>query len=671
MNNLQNFEYLKVKYDKDLHDVFGTVLDTYKDISSPSVKGQIYLWEVLQKIKYNLLDDIYVSTFLLHKYINGVKSTAYEERKKALPAICYNARYNGYKDNKHLKTINNLMFLDIDDFKSKEEALAYKSKIINQYQWIVSCNLSLSKIGLHVVIMVDEIIDNDDFNKKYDYISKTYFEGKLDKNGKSLTRFTVVPYDYNIYINYNPTVLVIKNVFQKSIRSGYIGDNSSRSTIIKKSIRSGYIEDFTDSTINEKGIRSGYIGDVNDCKSSITEKSIRSAYIQDVSDGNSSLTEKGIRSGYKEGRVICTAYTFSGVSPVREIMNDSARCDKLRFNEHVDESLFDDPNTPLYYPEGVDVISINLYPYRYKSVNEGQRTIFIGAISAQMIHLNLESDQVDSTISNDILKFILSINKKICNPPLSFKEVLNSFNSNLKKYQAGELEMSNFYQKRKAFWSLHTTLRGNEKRRVTCKIKNQPIVNETQRKIKEAVEALQSNGEKVTQKKVAEVSGLKLPTVKKYAGYYNELLGRSVKANRSVKMEEVIVDSHDSHRSQNTLVAQPNYASSECLEEFEYSDMIDADIDKCIAVADSFKITDEKILVAYERVLGSIARKVDEAKLETLYSKFIEKINELSADDLHTLLLSQDDIDDSTTFFRQGMVDDKLFDSCKGLLERD
>jgi len=67
MNNLQDFEYLKFQHHKEnLHDVFGTVLNTFPHITGATVTGQVYLWDVLQKIKYNLANDIAPDTYLLH-----------------------------------------------------------------------------------------------------------------------------------------------------------------------------------------------------------------------------------------------------------------------------------------------------------------------------------------------------------------------------------------------------------------------------------------------------------------------------------------------------------------------------------------------------------------------------------------------------------------------------
>ena len=216
LNELQKFEYLKFQYEKEnLHNVFGTVLDTFPHITGATVTGQIYLWDVLQRIKYNLASDIEPETYLLHKYIDGIRNTAYDQRKEQLPAICYNARFNGYKDTKHLKDLTNLMFLDIDDFQTQAEALDYKKLITAKYSWIVACNLSLSRLGLHVIALVDNIQDSTDYTNKYKYISSTYFKNRLDKDSNKLTQYAVLPYDYDIYINQYPEILPIEQIYSE------------------------------------------------------------------------------------------------------------------------------------------------------------------------------------------------------------------------------------------------------------------------------------------------------------------------------------------------------------------------------------------------------------------------------------------------------------------------
>jgi hypothetical protein len=161
--------------------------------------------------------------------------------------------------------------------------------------------------------------------------------------------------------------------------------------------------------------------------------------------------------------------------------------------------------------------------YRDRKVCAGMRTFTIGGITIRLIYLNAQLPQrKDKEIRKAILKCIININKDICDPPLTFKEVLMSFNANWKKYEDDELDFSRYFTKQKCFWSRNCDLNGDEKRRITCKIKNEPIVAASRKKIEDAIEDIHLHGKKITQKNVALCSGLKLPTIKKYWKHYKQ-----------------------------------------------------------------------------------------------------------------------------------------------------
>lgn len=246
-NPKEYLERLRYQEGKEhLDDVFGAKLDVFKSVASPYVSGQIYLWDLLKTIRYNIQPTI----MLLPKYItdkdgNVRKNPPYEEYKEEMEAVCYPATYNGYKKLSNLKEITNLMFLDVDDFKSKREAEGYRDSIALKYDWIVFCSLSPSRIGLHIVIKVDKIVNNTDYNFKYDYISKEYFDGRLDKQAKSLSRYTIIPFDGDPYINEVPTTLPIDRILNNDKKdsidskpgyasSGYITQFDLESIILPK-----------------------------------------------------------------------------------------------------------------------------------------------------------------------------------------------------------------------------------------------------------------------------------------------------------------------------------------------------------------------------------------------------------------------------------------------------
>lgn len=449
---------------EELPDFWDTELNTFANISdAPHVTGNISLFDLLYGIGHNFINLTDYTDYLTPKYVNGVLSSAYTEIKYNSKSVCYNATYDGYKDLKSLKTITNLMFLDIDGFKSREEALAYKEKIIGKYDWIISCNFSLSRIGLHILIRVDKITDNEDYNWKYDSISAMYFDNRLDPNAKSLTRHAVIPIDSSIYINYYPKVLDINKIL-----------NVINPLVLPRHDNQKDVTKYDD--------------------------------------------QKGTRSVYKRDRAISSSCTFSPAKELKEMTNIAARVNGLLFEEVIDENEFTDPNIPLYFPEGVNVIVINLHPYKNKKVGIGKRRRTIGGISMRLIYLNTNHllDSPDSKLKSEIIKYMLRLNKIICYPSLDDKEVIHSVNSNWKKYEDGNLDVSSLFTKKCFFWSKRCTLTPDEKRSYSASKKNEPRVILTKEKIADAIEKIHGCGEKVRQSKVATISGLKLPTIKKY-----------------------------------------------------------------------------------------------------------------------------------------------------------
>jgi len=650
MNELQNFEYLKFQYHKEnLHDVFGTVLNSFPHITGATVTGQIYLWDVLQRIKYNLASDIEPETYLLHKYIDGVRNTAYDQRKEQLPAICYNARFNGYKDTKHLNAVTNLMFLDIDDFPTQAEALDYKKMITAKYSWILACNLSLSRLGLHVIALVDNIQDSTDYTNKYKYISSTYFGNRLDKDSNKLTQYAVLPFDYDIYINQYPEILSIEQIYSEYI----------------------------------KGIRSAYVQGNNLSHTSINEKGISSAYNIDIESSIGIDKEKGICSVYKGGEIISTPYTFFSNSHLNNLMNDAARKNNLRFIQEVDESYFQDPNTPIYINEGVDIMDARLYRLRGKKVLEGNRHNFIGALTVEMIYINVGSpDNYDQQIRTAILKFILHINKSICEPPMTLDEIIKSYNANWKRYREGKIDFSKYYKKQKAFWSKQSTLTSNEKRKVTCKIKNEPIVEDSKRRIWEGMEQLAANNEKLTQKKVASVSGLSLATIKKYRKVYHEYLNMLYPESdileideSNTKMPDVVVG--NTWENEILISSSPNLNSEN--DYFELLDINVADFEEGITThhmvseenISTPNYNADKLKILYQRIFSSFLKNIDESNNQKIFEQFTDSFLHLPAEDAKLLITSPENISDGDAFWKQFTLESKMWNLCAEKLPKE
>lgn len=519
----QELDLRDSEYIGNLHPVFDTVLDTYKNVSDPPyVTGSITLWDVLQKIKYNLIYDIEPQMYLTNKYVDNSLNPVYDELKEKQPAICYNASFHGYKNLKNTKTIHNLMFLDIDNFSSKEEALAYKTEIISRYDWILACCLSLSKIGLHVIVMVDKITNSNDYNRKYDFISKTYFNGGLDDDSKSLSRFTIIPYDHDIFINDNPIVFPIDSIITKSMSSSYINGNSYSNALShseSKSMSSVYIKSLSLKD-EEKSMSSTYIHNAiasSNALSHYESKSMSGTYIQSRSQHDN---EKSM-SCCMGGEGICTTHTFSELQMLNEFLNTSAIENGLVYKSFANEDLIEDPDKPIFNFDGFPYVEINLFIYGKKSITEGRRTSFLGAIMSQMIYLNVMlPDKPNPDIRKNLLGFMKSVNRKYCNPTLPDNELLKSYNYHWKRYHEGSLDVRKYIKPKRSLWSVNCSLTGNQKKSKTMTRIHKYKRDNNLEILQEVIQQMATNGEKITQELVADeikkrgIKGLGISTIK-------------------------------------------------------------------------------------------------------------------------------------------------------------
>jgi len=569
---LMDFNNMKLRYYKeDLADIYATNLDYYDNHAAPPVKGQINIWLLFQRIKYGAI-RMSEETLRTPKFVDGKKNDLYDDIKISLQCVCYPATFHVRKTLKNLKKITNLMYLDIDGFATIEDRDAFKTNIIKQYSWILMCCKSLSRLGLHVVVPVDKIIDNSDYNEKYDYISNKYFEGKLDAGAKSLTRFTVIPTDHNIFINENPATLAIDleyREFKKSTRSvkaipltpcAFLEKSSSHSLdTVCQDVNPVEIDLINDSTIIDL---SSTIIDLDSTKSDLLNSN--NVHKTDLLNDSTSCTfsekadstkidiigedELGIRSDQgktlkkevipstctisptvssdliinemdsggvrekEERKVIPTSCSFLQVlTPFKETSGVERVRNTLNFKTTIDETKFTDPNEPLYYEDGVDCMKLYLGNYYKQKVIDGYRHDAIGLIGVHLIYLNSSPNQ-----KSDIEYFLYHLNEKICTPPLTRKEVKDSFEHNWEKHTRNELDVSSFIKKKHVFWSSACTLSTNEKRKHTCTLNKTTIKAESRYKILDAIDCIHFSERKVTQANVAEASGLGVQTVKNY-----------------------------------------------------------------------------------------------------------------------------------------------------------
>lgn len=210
-----------------------------------------------------------------------------------------------------------------------------------------------------------------------------------------------------------------------------------------------------------------------------------------------------------------TPYTFSSSNTGG--YDQTNRAVKLKFSETPDEIRFNNPNEPVYIRDGREVVKVNIFPLMNQKISSGFRTVTLGAIATKMIYINANNPEYSQgQIRKAILNFMLWLNQQVCAPPLQYVEVVNSFNANWKKYLNGKLDVGDLTAKQRSFWSPYSTLNTNEKRKISCKKYYEPVIEENRKKIFNAIEKINATGDKVTQIKAATISGLKLPTIKKY-----------------------------------------------------------------------------------------------------------------------------------------------------------
>jgi len=669
--NWQELDLQDLEYTQNLHPIFDTVLDTYHNVKDPHVKGHITLWDALQKIRYNLGQDINPQMYLTPKYVNNVKNTVYDELKEKLPAICYNASFNGYKNLKNTKAIHNLMFLDIDNFSSREEALAYKAEIINKYDWILACSLSLSKIGLHVIVMVDSITDSNDYNRKYEYISTTYFNNGLDNDSKSLSRFTIVPYDYDIYISDNPVTLPIDSIIQKSMSSTYIkslahqdkGKSMGSTYIPNPTASSNALSESVSESMSSTYIPSSINSDI--AFNGNESKSMGSAYIPDSQHDN----EKSMSCCMgREG--ICTTHTFSELQKLNEFLNKSAREKGLVFKSFANEDLIEDPDMPLFNYNGFPVVEINLFIYGKQSVTEGHRTSFLGAILAQMIYLNVMlPDKHHPDVRKNLLGFMKSVNRKYCYPVLPDNELLRSYNTHWKRYHEGSLDVSKYVKSKRSLWSVKCSLTSNQKKSKTMTEINKYKRGNNLVILHEILQDMVDNGEIITQDKVIdeiktrEIKGLGITTVKNLWKHFKP----SIQAYKKGLSNNIELDV--------TVTKTEKKVKKSELAELDFDDVLDLGADVLenqwnIVFTDSddkptenISLSDEQQRLIFNRIYSNILREFEAQEQTQLYELFQKELNEFKSNEKRIILMDATSIDDDN-FWIHSSLESRLLNLC-------
>jgi hypothetical protein len=89
-----------------------------------------------------------------------------------------------------------------------------------------------------------------------------------------------------------------------------------------------------------------------------------------------------------------------------------------------------------------------------------------------------------------------------------------------------------------------------------------------------------------------------------------------------------------------------------------------------VALMDSdikFELSDDQIHAVYDRIFHSFTSRLDIYQERLLFTKFVNRLDSMSQNDLKLLSVRIDDINDSSTYWKQSSLDGKFWDLCSDL----
>lgn len=231
------------------------------------------------------------------------------------------------------------------------------------------------------------------------------------------------------------------------------------------------------------------------------------------------------------------------------------------------DSVYEDINTPVYYPEGIDYLKINLRQYLTNKIQVGLRHKIIGAICLQLLAINPEADR------RQLFNAILSINSKYCQTPLTKKEVIGIFNANYKKYLTTGIDVSKYVVKKYVWYHHQCQLPKADRISITKRLLGASAKEAKEQLIYDTIELLISQNKKVTRKEIIELTSLSESTLKRYwkpfKGMIDEhnsiLTPKTVKTAKTIKLNNT--DMTEELKSKRQIAIK-------LIEEGKYSDLI-------------------------------------------------------------------------------------------------
>lgn len=150
----------------------------------------------------------------LHTLAKG--TTRYKEIKDALPCVKPHGTFNRYATTKNFKNYSGYIFIDID----KGNIAQIKAKLIKEYSdKVYMLGKSVGGVGLfaYVKIANKEKVTADNFLNVQKYVVYNLFkEFVVDPNSLGLARNHVIPYDPELLVNENASVLIPNHVLNNN-----------------------------------------------------------------------------------------------------------------------------------------------------------------------------------------------------------------------------------------------------------------------------------------------------------------------------------------------------------------------------------------------------------------------------------------------------------------------
>jgi hypothetical protein len=215
---------------------------------NPSPEKEISIYEVEELIKNNPNKD---EILRLHEL--PVKSDEYNQLKAGLPCITPHATFKGYKKDSYVKSCSNYMYYDIDLYNTTHSVEAYDEYILSKHADKIShMGRSVGNRGYFIYVRIDDSIqlNKENFNVVYNYIKKDVLNDiPIDPDAKGISRYQIIPYDPNLYINHSASINIPVHVY-----TNYTGsDSSNKGSTNSKGITEK--SDFQLNYINNKSFR--------------------------------------------------------------------------------------------------------------------------------------------------------------------------------------------------------------------------------------------------------------------------------------------------------------------------------------------------------------------------------------------------------------------------------